>query len=224
MTTLYNINTRSAYQAGHYDGIRTIAEMQTRTDFALGALDHNDGELVVLNGTAWRSRADGGTSPVDPNVSTPYATGLTFTPDNSVAVDSPLHQDDLASLLAPHISLADRIWAIKITGQFSTVTAGAGDRQQPPYRPLAEVFAEYHLHTHHNTRGTLVGFHCPIQLTGTNVVGLHVHYLAADHAHGGHATGWILERGVIDLCRADSYHVDLPADTAPTGNLRPYYR
>ncbi|MDQ2788918.1 MAG: hypothetical protein M3Y73_04085 [Actinomycetota bacterium] len=44
----------------------------------------------------------------------------------------------------------------EITGRFATVTAGAGYRQDTPYRPLTHVFAEYTLRTHHDTLGTTV--------------------------------------------------------------------
>jgi hypothetical protein len=49
-----------------FDGIRTVTELEYQADFALGALDHNDGELVVLGGAAWRPASDGRTALLAP--------------------------------------------------------------------------------------------------------------------------------------------------------------
>ncbi len=46
------------------------------------------------------------------------------------------------------------------------------------------------------------------------MVGPHFHFLSADHAHGGHVTGWTLEHGTVELCEAISVTVELPGDAA----------
>ena len=107
-------------------------------------------------------------------------------------------------------------WGIRITGTFGSVTAGAGERQHRPYRPLAETFARYSLPVLENIEGTLAGIHCPDQLAGINLVGPHFHFLSADRAHGGHVTGWKLEHGTVAVCEATSFTVELPGGAIGT--------
>lgn len=73
MTRLFNANTRSAYQAGYYTGYFTIADILTHGDTGLGALDGNDGELLINSGTAWRTAADGTTHRLAPETTSPFA-------------------------------------------------------------------------------------------------------------------------------------------------------
>ena len=56
MTTLYNANVRAAYVAGDYDGVATIDQVAAHGGFGLGALDRNDGELVILDGAGLPDR------------------------------------------------------------------------------------------------------------------------------------------------------------------------
>lgn len=214
MTTLYNANVRAAYVAGEYDGIRTIDQVVAHGGFGLGALDRNDGELIILDGRAYRTAYDGTTSLLPADATTPYATVMRFRPDSTIGVGDKLDSAGLAAWLAERIDLSNRIWGIKITGTFASVTAGAGRRQHHPYRPLAQTLAEYNLPARGAIDGTLAGFHCPAQLAGINLVGPHFHFLSADHAHGGHVTGWTLEHGAVELCEADSFTVELPGDAA----------
>jgi hypothetical protein len=88
----------------------------------------------------------------------------------------------------------------------------ADERQHRPYRPLAETFAEYNLPPRRDIGGMLACSHCPQQLAGINFVGPHFHFLSADHAHGGHVTGWTLEHGTIEVCEA----ISLPLNSLPT--------
>jgi tetratricopeptide (TPR) repeat protein len=57
VNTVYNAHTRSAYQAGYYTGTFAVADILSRGDTGLGALDGNDGEPVIGTGAAWRMRS-----------------------------------------------------------------------------------------------------------------------------------------------------------------------
>lgn len=52
-----------------------------------------------------------------------------------IARDTQLPHNRLIDLLNDHVALEGRMWAIKITGAFDSVTADADGRQEPPYRP-----------------------------------------------------------------------------------------
>ena len=224
MSTLYNANTRSAYQAGCYTGTFTIADILARGDTGLGALDGNDGELVIKDGTAWRTAADGTTSQLDLAATSPFATVIDWHTDHRFDLDAPLGKDDFETELARRLSLANRTWALRIHGTFASVTAGASGRQHRPYRPLAEVMPDYTNQTWHETTGTLVAFHCPIYLSGIDYVGGHYHWLSDDHRHGGHVADFTTQRVTVQACETHRYTTELPT-TAEFHNLdlTPYH-
>lgn len=224
MRTLYNANTRSAYQAGFYTGAFDVADVLTHGDTGLGALDGNDGELIVDKGAAYRTSADGTTGPLETTATTPFATVITFHPDALFELDGSFTKADFEAELAARLPLVNRIWALRIHGRFHQVVAGASERQRPPFRPLAEVMAEYHNQTWTNPTGTLVAFHCPIYLSGIDYVGGHYHWLSDDHRHGGHVADFTTQRVTVQACETHRYTTELPT-TAEFHNLdlTPYH-
>ncbi len=223
MTTLFNANTRSAYQAGYYTGAFTMKTLLRHGDFGLGALNRNDGELVVLDGHAYRTDVDGATSELPENHLTPYAAVLPFRAERTFTAQRST-KTQFEQQLATELPLSNRIWALRIHGHFDLVTAGAGEAQTAPYRPLAEVFATYHHLDHRHIAGTLVAFHCPMFLTGVDQVGAHYHFLADDHTRGGHVIDFRLTTTTVEACQATSYTVDLPTGPGFTNlDLTPFH-
>lgn len=221
---LFNANTRSAYQAGFYDGAFAIGELLHHGDFGLGALEHNDGELVILDGEAWRTAEDGSTHKLDPTARTPYATVLPFRVQHALAIEAPLTKEKFETFVDEALPLNNRIWALRISGTFDYVVAGASGPQTQPYRPLAEVLATYTLHRTESFDGTLVAFACPVFLTGVDFVGFHYHLLSADHEHGGHVTDFAIREARVEVCEATSYTVALPpADLFRELDLGPFH-
>lgn len=224
MTVLFNANTRSAYQAGYYTGSYRIGDLLGRGDFGLGALDRNDGELVVDSGCAWRTAADGSTSELVADATTPYATVIPFTAERTFEVAAPTDKQGFERRLATSIPLLNRTWAVRIRGTFAHVIAGASAPQQRPYRPLADVMPTYNYLRHDNTKGTLVAFHCPICLTGIDYVGAHYHWLSDDRTQGGHVTDFSIHHASVEACEATTYTVDLPtAESFYELDLTPFH-
>ena len=220
MTVLFNVNTRSAYEAGGYTGSHELGYAMTFGDFGLGALDRNDGDLVIEGGRAYRTAFDGVTAELPPEATTSYATLIPFTADRRFEVargssDAPTGRAEFEKLLAASIPLADRIWALRIRGTFTHVTSGASRAQERPYRPLAEVLPTYNFQCHENVTGTLVCFHSPDFLAGIGVVGPHYHWLSENHAQGGHVTDFAIDHAVVEACEATGFTFELPAVHAP---------
>lgn len=211
MTALFNVNTRSAYEAGCYAGSHRLDYVMKFGDFGLGALNHNDGDLVIEGGHAYRTDFDGATSQLPPETTTSYASVIPFAAERGFEVTTPTGQAEFEEMLAAAVPLADRIWALRIRGTFTQVTSGASRAQSVPYRPLAEVLPTYNFLRHENTTGTLVAFHSPVHLAGVGVVGPHYHWLSDDHAQGGHVTAFAIDHVVVEACEATSFVLELPS-------------
>lgn len=209
MTTVYTANTRAAYRAGAYDGTHTIDELRRHGSFGLGALDHNEGELVMVDGRAYRTDRDGTTAELDRSATTPYAVVLPFEPTRLDSVPTRGAKTRLEAQLAQTLPTARRGWAVRIRGVFAYVDAGAGGWQPAPYRPLHEVFAEYNWLRHNQTTGSLVGLAMPECFSSIDVPGFHFHWLSDDRLQGGHVTDYVAEDIRVEVCETTTFTFDI---------------
>ncbi len=189
---------------GRYDGLMPIPELLRHGDFGLGTLDHLDGELIVLDGKAYQARPDGTVSEVADDRSTPFAVVTPFDPETESSCRDLARLEDLEALLdkAPP-GRKNRFVVTRVDGHFTAITLRSVGRQEPPYRPLAEVSRTQTVRTIHDLDGTLVGIHCPDWAGGLNVPGDHWHFLSRDHKTGGHVLDASIQEGQIrqDPCR-----------------------
>ena len=93
--------------------------------------------------------------------------------------------------------------AVRVDGRFAAITLRSVHRQEPPYRPLAEVVKGQSVWTHKEVSGTLVGFHSPGWVGGLNVPGYHWHFLSDDRTVGGHVLDCRVREGQVqyEVCR-----------------------
>ncbi|WP_394833770.1 acetolactate decarboxylase [Pendulispora rubella] len=207
---LYHASVRTAYQAGVYEGVIPMARLRDNGDFGLGATHENDGELVAMGGTFWRSRADGTMQELGPNDTTPYAVMTFFRPERTLRIQGPLTHQELEKRLDAELDPQRRIYAVRIRGRFVHVEAGNGEPQEKPYRPLDEVLREYRWHDHVATQGTLVGFRCPEYLRRFDRVGYHFHYLSDDKKAGGHVNAYAVDDVEVAIQELSGFTVDTP--------------
>jgi acetolactate decarboxylase len=180
------VSVINALMLGRYDGLMTIRELVSHGDFGLGTLDHLDGELVVLEGRAYQVRSDGVVSEVGPGLTTPFAVVTPFAPDGEISLPAITTLVELEARLDDALPQKNSFVAIRIDGRFDSVTLRSVGRQEPPYRPLAEVAEGQSVWTRQGVRGTLVGIRCPAWVAGLNVPGYHWHFLSEDRKVGGH--------------------------------------
>lgn len=100
--------------------------------------------------------------------------------------------------------------AIRLDGRFELVRARSVPRQEPPYRPLAEVVAAQHVFELREVEGSMLGFRFPTYAEGLEVAGYHLHFISADRTRGGHVLG-SRSRGLrVRLDPSNDLHVELP--------------
>jgi acetolactate decarboxylase len=209
MTTVYTANTRAVYRAGAYDGTHSIGELRRHGTFGLGALDHNDGEFVMLDGRAYRTDQDGTTAELGGSATTPYAAVLPFEPVHLDSAPTWGAKNRLEDRLAETLLTAGRGCAVRIHGVFGYVEAGASAWQRAPYRPLNEVFGEYNWLRHERTRGSLVGLAMPECFASIDVPGFHFHWLSDDRRQGGHVTDYVAEDVRVEVCETTRFTFDI---------------
>jgi acetolactate decarboxylase len=208
---VFQTSTIGALLEGAYDGDVTIAEVLEHGDHGLGTLNGLDGELVVVDGVAYRAHVDGTLEALPPTELTPFAVVIPFAADITVEVDGPR---TLAQLLAEadrHLpGGASLVHAVRVDGVFDSVRARSVPRQTPPYRPLTEVVAEQHVFELTDLQATLVGFRFPIDAGVINLAGHHLHVADAARARGGHVFDCVLRSGTLRIDHSSDVHAELP--------------
>jgi len=183
--TVFQYSTIDALLAAIYDGDMTIQELKYQGDFGLGTLNGVDGELVILDGTAYHIAAGGKADIPADSAMVPFATVSFFQEDTILNLDKLGSLEALNEAVRKGLPSQNLFYAIRVDGRFPFVKARAIPRQNAPYKPLAEVSKEQVV-VQFTGEGTLVGYYSPPFVKGVNVPGFHWHFVTADRTGGGH--------------------------------------
>jgi acetolactate decarboxylase len=200
---LFQASTIAALLDGAYEGDLTFAELAEHGDFGLGTLNGLDGEMIALDGRFYRADVSGDVVEVPPSARTPFAVVVPFEATVDVATTELLD--------------AGPVGAVRFDGSFEFVRARSVPRQDPPYRPLAEVAAEQHVFSFEDVRGTLVGFRFPDYASGVEVPGYHLHFITEDRQRGGHVLDYRARSGRLRIDTSSELHVELPPGVELSG-------
>jgi len=211
---VFQTSTMSALLDGVYDGDVTIEELLRHGDFGLGTFNRLDGEMVVLDGECYHLRADGTATKADRADRTPFAAVTHFTPSITLTVDAPTSRTRVLALIDDAVDSPNLIYAIRVTGAFSTVHTRTVKAQTPPYPPLTEASDGQAVKTFDHVDGVLVGFRTPEFEQGISVAGYHLHFLDADRTSGGHVLDFTLDAGHVEISTASELHLRLPTSGA----------
>ncbi|MGA7487453.1 MAG: acetolactate decarboxylase [Xanthobacteraceae bacterium] len=208
----YQVSTISALLAGGYDGRTTVGELLRHGGFGLGTFNGVDGEMMILDGKAYRGTTDGRAHLVSEGEQTPFAVVVDLKPQGSMPVAEGQSLEQLEAALDALPYSAARILAARIDGRFKSIRLRSEPKQAPPYRPLPEVIKEQQVvHNLEDTEGTLIGFRFPAAASSVNVAGWHFHFLSADRARGGHALALTTGPGEALLEEISDLRISFPA-------------
>ncbi|WP_218010764.1 acetolactate decarboxylase [Herbidospora mongoliensis] len=207
---IYQTSTMGALLDGVYEGEVTIGELLKHGDFGLGTFNRLDGEMLILDGVCHHLRADGSAHIAGQDEKTPFAVVTWFKPDMTIPVTSSRDHAAVTGLIDTSIGSANVIYAIRITGTFSQVRTRTVMEQSAPYPPLTEATKGQKETTFTDVSGTLAGYRTPDFEQGISVAGFHLHFIDESRQHGGHALGFHLERGTIELSARSEIHLSLP--------------
>ena len=207
---LFQISTLSALLEGDYDGHDTFDSVLDHGDFGLGTFDALDGELIILDGDAYRVPASGVPAEVEDSVTTPFAVVTPWEPDTMVAFEAPLSCADLQASIDAELDSVEAPYAIKVAGDYRSMTTRSVERQQAPYAKLADVLEGQIVFELQDVSATMVGFRLPEYMAGSNAAGYHFHALTDDLAAGGHVLDCEATSVIVEIDDIDAWRVDLP--------------
>lgn len=207
--TLYQISTINSLFAGHYDGLQDISWLKAYGDLGIGTFDRLDGELIMLDGQVYQSRADGRLVVPPDSMRVPFANVTHFEPDVTLQVAQVADVAALQQLLAEKMPHQDAFYAIRIEATFRHLKVRTVSAQSKPYRPLEEVLKTPIVFEADNVKGTVVGFWSPDYVGKINLPGYNLHFVSADRQLGGHLVAGELQALTISLDETRNYLITL---------------
>ena len=209
------VATIDALLAGVYDGHMSLHELGGYGDFGIGTFEGLDGEMVLLNGTFHKVRANGKVYQPSLSERTPFACVTRFVPDCRKQIATPINMNGVEALVNTLVPEDNRFCAFTMRGVFSRVITRSVPAQKKPYPPLVEVTRNQSVFTITNICGTIVGFRSPAFVKGVNVPGFHIHFLANDLSGGGHVLDFEITRGLLEADTVHQWlHVYLPSGSS----------
>lgn len=197
----------SALMKGLYEEDTTLGSLKKQGDFGIGTFNDLDGEMVMLEGTAYQVRTDGLAHPVDGAARMPFACVTFFHATTEDQSEQELDDAGFKGLLERLLPSKNMFYAIRIDGSFSHLRVWSIHRQEN-YRPIAEVRPTPF--DFHDIEGTLVGFFTPQFLGSLSMPGYHLHFLSADRTHGGHLFQCRVKKARIGIQFVPELKLSLP--------------
>lgn len=183
---LYQYSTLNALMAGVYDGYETLGELEKHGDQGLGTVEALDGEMLVVDGTAYQITSDGKVHMPDAAMLTPFAVVTDFDRDITLSVKGPLTFAQLQAAIDKARPSGNLAYAIRIDGTFASLKTRSVPVQKKPYPPLADVIKTQSEFQFTDAKGTIVGFWLPAYMNGPNAGGYHLHFINEARDGGGH--------------------------------------
>jgi acetolactate decarboxylase len=218
---VFQASTISALLDGAYEGDVTFAELASRGDFGIGTLNGCDGEMVAIEGSFLRADTKGRIEAVDPEAKTPFAVLTNFEARHRLVLEEgeATSYDAICSEVDARIGHPEIVHAVRVDGRFKHLHLRSVPRQEPPYRPLADVLEDQTVFDFEDLEGTLVGFRFPDLTLGVGVAGY--------HRGGRFETGGLqgdagVRQGVSGL-RLVSAHIDQVAGNPPEEGARRHH-
>lgn len=199
-----------------------VRDLLGHGSFGIGTFDALDGEMVVLGGTCYQLRADGGATLANLDAYTPYAVATNFVPHIERELPANISRAEASTFIDKMTASENYMYALRIDGEFSSVTTRTVVKQAKPYRPMVEATDDDAVIVHENVRGTVVGFRTPLYEQGIGVPGCHAHFITEDRTAGGHILDFRATHAVASLCLGTDLRLQLPlTDAFRDANLTP---
>lgn len=188
MSTIYQFSTFEAFKNRGFDGCGTVERLLEHGDIGFGTYHALDGEMIVLDGVAYRADGDCRVQKAERDDQTPFATISDYLPDTCFEMGEFTGMEDLCRQLDEQLKtkIHERCFIGRLEGCFTEIEIHSVWPVQKPYEALDEIVARQKCVTLEKITGTLVGVRCPEWAEGKNFVGWHFHFLSKDQKWGGH--------------------------------------
>lgn len=211
---LYQYSTLGSLMAGVYDGELTFGELKDHGDFGLGTFNTLDGEMIEIDHQVYQVKTDGVVYPVKDDAKTPFSVVTYFETDQTFSVNESMDCDTFKAAIDSQLPTKNIPYAIRVTGNFSSVKTRSVPSQVQPYPPLPDVIAIQTTFDLSQVDGVMLGFRLPDYMNIANSPGYHFHFINNEKNAGGHVLACQVENVKVEIDYTDEWFTQLPADKA----------
>jgi len=210
---LYNYGIIDAFIGGLYKGTLPIKDLKLKGDFGIGAPDMLDGELTMIDGKAYQTKATGETVVLDNEHKTAFSSVTFFKADTIFYINTNMEQKAVLETIAITLTNKNAMYALKISGTFNYVkTRAFPPVKEEPFPILSTILDRQQFFEHQNTTGTFIGYHLPEYLNGIQASDFHLHFLSTDKKQGGHILDFKGQNLKIEIAELKSFELEVPTD------------
>ena len=210
---MYQVSLLQSLAYGDYCGSVTVKDLKQHGDVGIGTFNKLNGELIMLDGEAYRAAGDGSVEIVSDDETIPFSIVTYMDSDETRTFKDIPDYDALCSILDQTAKEkgVNRFYMIRVDGMFREVNVRSVYAQEGPYKRLAEVMEhDQTFYNYENIEGTLVGLYCPPYMSSLNAVGWHMHFISKDKTKGGHVLGLNIADAVLTWDDTDGFQMRLP--------------
>jgi acetolactate decarboxylase len=211
--SLFQISTSGSLVTGVYSGAISVKALLAHGDFGIGTFENLDGEMVVLDGLAYRVRGTGEVSEADPSATVPFAVVTRFAPTVDAEIKAISTLSELGNCCDSYRSSKNIFYAIRLDGIFTRVQTRAVSPPQAGGGLIAAAKAQ-HEFSLTDVAAALVGIWSPGFSSAFSIPGYHFHFLTDDRRHGGHLLECSAQSLRLRMEALTDFHLALPETEA----------
>lgn len=204
---LYQYSLIHALMAGVASSGIPLAQALRRGDMGLGTFTNMRGELIILDGIAYRMAGDGSVGVVDKEEVLPYVLLTHFRPQHTEQLTHLTRatlDEKLARLSANHFVI------FKLEAVFKEIACRTVVGQKYKGETLVEVNKEEQRQRYSSAKGTVLGIYSPEIWHGIGVGGPHMHFIDDERCAGGHVLSFECDEATLALATSSHFHIELP--------------
>ncbi len=183
---VYQISSLAGLEHGVFFPTTTVGELKKHGDFGVGAFEHMDGELILINGKAYNGMYDGSVVLMDDKAPITYGAVSFFKASKTTTLNNINSYEEMMKSIDALLPNINNFYAFKINAKFSYVKYRSTDKQDQPYPPLSQVIATQSIFEVKDVKGTFVGVRLPHFIKNVYAPGYHLHFITDDKKQGGH--------------------------------------
>ena len=123
MKTIYQVALLQSLAQGYFDGVISIGELKSHGDTGIGTFDRLNGELIILNGKAYKALADGSIVIAPDDETVPFSNVTFFKEDYSLTLSGISDMAALRKKLNAFVNEngSNFFYMVKIAGTFASI-------------------------------------------------------------------------------------------------------
>ena len=188
---------------GKYESSLRLESILKDGDFGMGTFAGLNGEMIILDGKAYRAAYGGKIEAPDKDSIIPFAVLTTFKAKKSARLRDITGMKGLQAAVLKTMGRTDEYFAIKVTGEFEYVKSRSIPAQKEPVPPLGEVITKQSVLEQNGAAGTLVGFFAPESGRKYGSPEFHFHYINETRTLGGHLLEIKIKSALLELDEED---------------------